>query len=219
MSTPRLRPSMPGVFLRPAARALAAAALLALAGPAGGCFSRQSLMKESFAFAAPPLSGAPAPAGLVVGIRILEVAAHFEGRPLVYRTGEHSYEQDPYAEFLVPPRRGLAIPIRAHLRNSGAVADVVDPESAVRPDLRAEVYVEELYGDFRDPRAPAAVIGMRFVFLDAAPESEGKVVLQKDCARRIPVEGRSAAAVVAGWDRGLAEILDEVAGELEGLEG
>jgi cholesterol transport system auxiliary component len=207
---------------RKAAGALAAllatlAVALALAG--GGCLSRQVLVKESFAFGSPPIAGpAPAAGGRVLGLRLLEVAAPFEGRSLVYRTGEHSYELDPYAEFLVPPRRGLSAAIRGWLRKSGAVSEVVEPESVVRPDLRAEVLVSDLYGDLRSPKEPASVLALRFIVLDPAPERAGRILLQKDYARRIPIKERSAAAVMDGWDKALEQILSEIGKDLESLK-
>jgi hypothetical protein len=185
----------------------------------GGCLSRQVLVKESFVFGSPVISGpAPGAGGRVLGLRLLEVAAPFEGRSLVYRTGEHSYELDPYAEFLVPPRRGLPIAIRGWLRKSGAVAEVIEPESVVRPDLRAEVLVSELYGDLRSPKEPASVLAMRFIVLDASPERAGRILFQKDCARRIPIKERSAAAVMGGWDKALEQILTEIGKDLESLK-
>ena len=51
---------------------------------------------------------------------------------LVYRTGEFSYERDPYAEFLVPPARDLLAPIRGYFRQNGAFAVVEVLEAASR---------------------------------------------------------------------------------------
>jgi hypothetical protein len=38
--------------------------------------------------------------------------------------------------------------------------------------------------------------------------------LKKDYSRHIPLEKNTAAALMAGWDKALTEIMDEVAAEL-----
>src|SRR5579862_3660736 len=82
-----------------------------------GCLARPHLDQQSFIFAAPPPSGTKAAPGVrVLGLRTLQVAAPFQDRAFVYRTGEFSYERDPYAEFLVPPAEGLASPVCGWLR-------------------------------------------------------------------------------------------------------
>src|SRR5579859_7034863 len=85
-----------------------------------GCISRPALKKQTFTFNAPAVSATNAVAGNgVLGIRNLQVAAPFEGRLLVYRTGDFSYVRDPYAGFLEPPDEELVAPLRGWLRNNG----------------------------------------------------------------------------------------------------
>ena len=89
------------------------AAVLALSG----CLSKPPLHKQTFTFGAPPTASGGAIAGnRVLGIRSLRIAPPFDGRSLVYRTGEFSYVRDPYAEFLEPARG----------RNDGARARMVE---------------------------------------------------------------------------------------------
>ena len=91
------------------------AAVLAL----GGCLSKPPLHKQTFTFGAPPTaSGAAASGDRVLGIRSLRIASPFDGRSLVYRTGEFSYVRDPYAEFLDPPEEEMMAPVRGWLSRS-----------------------------------------------------------------------------------------------------
>ncbi len=94
------------------------AAVLALCG----CLSKPPLHKQTFTFGAPPTASGSAGAGdRVLGIRSLRIAPPFDGRSLVYRTGEFSYVRDPYAEFLDPPEEEMMAPVRGWLRRTGGL--------------------------------------------------------------------------------------------------
>ncbi len=184
-----------------------------------GCLARPHLDKQSFIFD-PPSRPAPAIAsgGRVLGIRTLQVAAPFDGRAFVYRSGEFSYDRDPYAEFMVRPADGLAAPISNWLRESGAFSEVVETGSALQPNTLVEIQVGQLYGDFRQTEKGAAVLAMRFVFLDAPNGVPGKLLLQREYSRVIPLPVRTAAALMAGWNQALAQILDSAAQDVGHLD-
>jgi len=173
-----------------------------------GCLARPHLDKQSFIFA-PPSPSAPgiAASSRALGIRSLEVAAPFEGREFVYRTGESSYDHDPYAEFMVDPAEGLVSPICGWLREAGGFKAVAETGSAVKPDTLVEIQVGQLYGDFRPSENATAVLAMHFVFFDAPNGLPGKVILQRDYSGRIPLKARTAAALIEGWNQALAQIL------------
>ena len=81
----------------------------------------------------------------------MAIAAPFEGRSLVYRTGEFSYLRDPYAEFLEPPAEELLAPMRGWLHNSGNFIALTEAGSALKPNTLVEISVSQLFGDFRQP--------------------------------------------------------------------
>jgi ABC-type uncharacterized transport system auxiliary subunit len=174
-----------------------------------GCLARPHLDKDSFIFAPPPPSAAKTALGSrVLGIRTLEVAEPFDGRAFVYRTGESSYDRDPYAEFMVSPTEGLISPIGGWWRQAGGFGAVVEAGSALKPDTLVEIHVGQLYGDFRSSEHPTAVLAMRFVFFDSPKGIAGKVILQQEYSRAIPLKARTAAALIEGWNQALAQILD-----------
>jgi uncharacterized lipoprotein YmbA len=174
-----------------------------------GCLARPHLDQQSFIFAPASIPASTvAPGRRVLGIRTLQVAAPFEGRAFVYRTGEYSYDRDPYAQFMVPPAEGLISPICNGWREAGGLRDVVEAGSALKPDTLVEIRVRQLYGDFRQSETPAAVLAMGFVFFDAPNGVPGKVVLQREYSRKIPLNTRTAAALMRGWNQALAQILD-----------
>ncbi len=180
----------------------------------GGCLSRPALVKQSFVFSGPPItsetSGERQDHGRVLELRRLTVAAPFDGQPLVYRTGEFSYERDPYAEFLVPPEQALAGPVRAYLAASGDFSAVVEPGSAERPNTVVEVAVERLYGDFQNHSRPLAVLALRFTLFSAPNGLPGKILMQKTYPRRVPLGSRTAAGVVKGLNEALNQIMSQV---------
>ena len=188
--------------------------LLVCICPLTGCLSRPALDKQTFAFSVPAIAATNAVAGdHVLGIRSLQIAAPFEGRSLVYRTGEFSYVRDPYAEFLVSPTEELMTPVRGWLRGNGEFSAVVEAGSAFKPDTLVEISVSQLFGDFRQPGHPAAILTMRFVFLDALNGVPGKVILEQECSRSIPLNAPTAAALMEGWNQALAEILAEISSD------
>ncbi|HUD45762.1 MAG TPA: ABC-type transport auxiliary lipoprotein family protein [Candidatus Baltobacteraceae bacterium] len=184
-----------------------------------GCLARAPLEQQSFLFNPPP---PPAPKGApgsrVLGIRTLEVAAPFEERAFVYRSGENSYDSDPYAGFMVVPAEGLVSPVCNWLRQAGAFSAVVEADSAVKPDAMVEIHVGQLYGDFRQSEKPTAVLAMRFVFLDASNGIPRNVILQREYSREIPLNARTATALIEGWNQALAQILDSVTLDFEHVE-
>jgi uncharacterized lipoprotein YmbA len=196
--------------------------LIPLAGLAvgvlSGCLSRPSLIQQSFCFAAPAaLTNSAAPNARVLAIRSIRVAAPYDSQSLVYRTGEFSYERDPYAQFLISPAASLRQPLRAFLANSGVFQAVATPDSALPVNTVVEVFVRQLYGDLRNSSHPAAVLDMSFIFFDAPQGIPGRVLFRKDFARRIPLTSRTATGVIAGWNQALREIASEVDSDLEKL--
>ena len=154
----------------------------------------------------------------VLGIRDLQIAVPFEGRSFVYRTGEFSYVRDPYAEFLESPAEELIAPVREWLRGNGDFSAVVETGSALKPDTLVEVSVSQLFGDFRQPERPAAILTMRFVFFDATNGVPVKAIFQQEYSRNIPLSTPTAATLMDGWERALSEILAQVSSDFRYLE-
>jgi hypothetical protein len=206
MKTSQIHPWLASRFI--------SALLLASVFGLTGCISRPALNKQTFTFNTPTISATNVLAGdRVLGIRNLQIAAPFEGRSLVYRTGEFSYVRDPYAEFLGLPAEELLAPMRGWLHNSGNFIALTEAGSALKPNTLVEISVSQLFGDFRQPEHPAAVLTMRFIFFDAPNGVPGKAILQQEYSRSIPISAPNAAALMDGWNRALAEILAEVSSD------
>jgi ABC-type uncharacterized transport system auxiliary subunit len=180
-----------------------------------GCLSKPPLHKQTFTFGAPPTaSGGAVAADRVLGIRSLRIAPPFDGRSLVYRTGDFSYVRDPYAEFLDPPEEEMIAPVRGWLSKAGGFSAVLDAGSALKPDTVVEISVTRLYGDFRQSKHPCAVVTMRMVFFEARNGVPTKPIFQQEYSRNIPVTAPSAAALMEGWNQAFGGIFAEVALDL-----
>jgi ABC-type uncharacterized transport system auxiliary subunit len=189
-------------------------AILAAVPALCGCLSKPPLHKQTFTFGAPPTANGSAGAGdRVLGIRHLRIAPPFDGRSLVYRTGEFSYVRDPYAEFLDTPEEEMMAPVRGWLSRAGGFSDVVDAGSALKPNTVVEISVTELYGDFRRSGHPCAIVTMHLVFFEARNGVPTKPILQQEYSRSIPVTAPSAAALMEGWNQAFGGIFAEVASD------
>ena len=193
---------------------------LILFGFLTGCLSRPPLHVQTLAFesvAAPSAHGALGNQR-VVCIRPLRVAAPFDNRSLIYRVGDFSYSADPYAEFLESPADSLRPPIRSWMRQSDLFQTVIEPGSALRPNTMAEITVLELYGDYRDPRNPAAVLTLQFAMLTAPEGIPEKLAFEKEYSRRILLTKRTPDALMSGWKDALNQILVQFGSDLRGLD-
>jgi len=178
-----------------------------------GCASSPGWKRRAFAFSLPtepPITNAQSD---IVVLRRVSISPLFQGRSFTYRTGENSYEQDPYAGFLIPPERALAEPIRAWMRASGVFGRVVEPGSALTPTVVAEVSVNELYGDFRKASQPVGTMEIHFICYEVNDGTAGRIVLDKVCAHETPLTRKTPDALMGAWDADLREIMEEINSE------
>jgi hypothetical protein len=174
------------------------------------------LKEQMFAFSTPALTATNAAAGdRVLGVRTMHIASPFDGRSLVYRTGEFSFERDPYAVFLGPPAEGLEAPVCGLLRAAGCFSAVVGPRnlSTSKPDTLVDITINQIYGDIRKPEDPAAVLALQVTFFGATNGLPGSVILQRNYLRRIPMHSTTAGALLAGWNQALTGVFAEVAAD------
>ena len=199
---------------RPARGVALAAALLTCA-----CASKLPRTPETFTIDPPAQRQAPAAtATRVVSLRRVEVVPTYAGSELVYRVSEHGIERDPYASLAAPPAWILTSAIRGYLRDADFIRDVVAAGEGVPIDAEIEPALTELFGDFSNPAEPAAVLSLHFrVLARAAGSPTTREVLLKNYTRRIVLAQRTAAAVVAAWNRALGEVMGEFLADLEAV--
>jgi uncharacterized lipoprotein YmbA len=152
------------------------------------------------------------PATLRMGF--VRVAAPYAGNALVYRLDDVRYLSDPYNAFVVEPGAMLGSRIAEWLDTAGPFSTVVQPGSTRPAPYVLEATVVDLYGDFREGTPPAAVLAMQFTLIDQAV-ARPTVIYERTIARRVDLPKASPDALVRGYSRALADILSQVAPELD----
>ena len=154
------------------------------------------------------------PGNGVLQIANIRVSPRYEDKGFIYRTSGSSYESDFYNQFLVSPAALLGEELRKGLAQSQIFRHVINASSQLEPTHVLEGVVDALYGDFRDPGAPKAVLEMEF-FLRKESASKADIVAARRYAKSIAVSGRSPEALVKGWNEALEAILSALVADLK----
>lgn len=193
-------------------RFLAALLVILLAGCAG--IQKSYPDKRYFALEAPRSVRTTSPASAaVIRLRHFRVTPAYEGKELVYRTGDLTYQSDFYNEFFIFPTAMMMEATRSWLDDSGLFQYVVDAPSQVMPDYTLEGVLTALYGDYRDQQAPKAVLGLQFL-ITSGRESRPEIVFHSEYRREVPLNNGRPETLVAGWNEALSRILSDFEADL-----
>lgn len=155
-----------------------------------------------------------APGNGILQVATIRVSPRYEDKGFVYRTSGSSYESDFYNQFLVSPAALLGEELGKGLAQSQIFRHVINASSQLEPTHVLEGVVDALYGDFRDPGAPKAVLEMEF-FLRKESASKAEIVAANRYAKSVAVNGRSPEALVKGWNEALEAILSALVADLK----
>lgn len=202
------------------ARIMIASVLMA-AGVLAGCGSilskpypqktRYAIMLQDSAAATPAAISPRTPESLCV--RGLVVNEPFDGLSLVYRTGAASFETDYYNTFVAAPDRLVTGVLEQYLSQAGIFTGVFRNEGGANSRYLLEGDVLGLYGDYTDRSKPAAVIKIRFFFIDDA-DGAAKVLFVRQFDHAEPMKSADPAALVDGWNAGMAAILEQLKSDI-----
>jgi hypothetical protein len=175
-----------------------------------GCSSGPDWKRRTYSFSRPVDPAATNAPGAIVALKRVAISPLFQSRSFTYRTAENTYEQDPYAGFLIPPERALAESIRAYLRTGGIFGRVAEPGSSLVPNVVVEVFVNELYADFRNPSQPVGRLEIHFLCYEVKDGIQGRILLDQAYARQTPLKTKTPEALMAAWDADLHEIMQQI---------
>jgi cholesterol transport system auxiliary component len=143
--------------------------------------------------------------GAVLDVRGLFVSPRFEGKELVYRTGDTRYESDFYNAWFVSPSAMLTQQMQDWLRQARLFEDVVATPSYLDATHMLEGTVTALYGDFRQQGGQKAVVGIHIVLIEDSP-TRTAMVFQRDYQQMVELTETSPDELTRGWNQGLQQI-------------
>jgi uncharacterized lipoprotein YmbA len=149
-------------------------------------------------------------------VSAIRVSPRYADRSFVYRTSDAGYESDFYNQFLVSPSSLITEEVRKGLTGSEIFKYVIGASNQSQPTYVLEGTVNALYGDFRNPDSPKAVLEMEF-FLTSEIAAKPGILMQKRYAKSLPLTGRSPEALVKGWNQALEDILTALAADLKAV--
>jgi cholesterol transport system auxiliary component len=150
--------------------------------------------------------GKPGGGDEILSMPTLHVSPRYADLGFVYRLSDTEYEADFYHQFLSSPAVMISEETRKALAASNRFKFVVGPSSSLTANYTLEGSINSLYGDFRKPGAPAAVLEIEFFLRNENPGSPG-IVLQKRYMKSVPLKERSPEALVRGWNEALQAVV------------
>ena len=144
--------------------------------------------------------------GQILSVAHLQISPRYADRGFIYRTSETEYESDFYNQFLSSPAVMITEETRKALAASAKFKFVVGPTSSLTANYVLEGSINSLYGDFRQPTAPTAVLEIEFFLHNENPGNPG-IVLQKRYLKSVPLKEKSPEALAKGWSEALEGIV------------
>lgn len=152
----------------------------------------------------------------ILSVASLRISSRYADRSFVYRTSTAAYEADFYNQFLTAPDSMISEELRRGLAGSELFKYVVGPSNPLQPNYVLEGSINALYGDFRDPSRPAAVLEIEFFLYNQDAGASG-VSLQKRYEKSVPLSEKSPEALIKGWDQALADIVAALQADLKAV--
>jgi ABC-type uncharacterized transport system auxiliary subunit len=169
-----------------------------------------SLQIEEFEH--PPFEGKP----VSVQINKLVASPAIDGKFLMYRTGETAYESDFYNQWLAAPVQILQDNLQNGLSKSPLIEYVTEPFQDLKADYAVDGKLTQLFGDYRDEKKPQAVMSLELTLSDIR-KGAPKFVAQKTYQKAVPLDRISTELLVAGWNQGLKDIVQDFEKDFKGI--
>jgi cholesterol transport system auxiliary component len=163
---------------------------------------------------APDRTTAPRQARTDIWLKMgsVSVAPPFDGRSLVYRTGDQRYEKDFYNVYATIPAEMIGNAERQWINKANIFSSTVGQSNSLFPYYFLQASVEEFYGDYR--KQPEAVVSVEF-FLSATGSGKANPLIGANrYTKRVALKDNTPEALVLGLQEALALILNEYEGQL-----
>jgi len=135
-----------------------------------------------------------------------------DGRSMVYRLGDQQYEKDFYNSYATIPSEMIGNATRQWFNNSNIFAATVGQSNSFFPFYTLQASVEEFYGDYRV--RPEAVVTVEFFLTVTNGGKINPIIGANRYSKHVALKDNTPAALAAGQQEALAEILKQYEGEL-----
>ncbi|MDF3820614.1 hypothetical protein P3G55_11920 [Leptospira sp. 96542] len=140
-------------------------------------------------------------------IRKVSFSQKFEGKEFVYRKGDVNYESDFYNGFFITPQANIREEVSKSFVKSGLFVWDSNVNSRFLATHSIEIYVTELYGDFRT-KEPKSVLEWEIVVFEE--KDSPSLIFRKKYTKSIGIKEKDPEALVTGWNVGFHESLNDV---------
>ena len=134
----------------------------------------------------------------------VSVAPPFDGKSLVYRTGDHRYEKDFYNVYATIPAEMIGNAERQWINRANIFSAAVGQSNSFFPYYFLQVSVEEFYGDYRSQ--PEAVVSLEFFLSATGAGKTNPLIGANRYTKRVALSDTSPQALIIGQQQALAEI-------------
>jgi len=178
-----------------------------------GCLSlnRKAPEKNFYSLGAETeISGTIAEKLIPLGVKEFEITPMYTTNSFIYRMGEFRFKTDYYNEFITTPQKMITEAVKQALFNTRGFY----PSSLEDPSLyRLSGKVVRLYGDFRTPDHPLAVMEI-LINLDPTDKPDLKDSVSRIFSRKLPIKDQNPETLVMGWNILLGQILKDFTDQL-----
>ena len=172
-----------------------------------GCFSGFTAITPYW------LKSSGSPSKTILAVQPFSIAAAFQGKGIVYRTGEDQYESDFYHEYFVSPAPMMTEQTRNWLADSNVFGQVLSPISSVKPTHVLEGHIKQIAADLRDKKNPQAVLEISFFLLEQKKQDRS-IRYRKTYLEMLPLESKTASACIDALNGCLEQILTDLENDL-----
>ena len=130
-------------------------------------------------------------------------------RDFNYRIGTDEFISDYYNQFYRPVGALISSELYKWLSNSALFRDVL-PVNTLLLDAKylLDSKVVDIYGDYRNPEDPRAVLNMQFFLIDESTDTP-EITYTNVYNQSVSISSRTPGALVDGWNQALKNILTD----------
>ncbi len=173
-----------------------------------GCAVPQRPPKEIKTYLLSPVPGDLASAlepSRCFSVRPCRAAPAFAEKMFVYRTGESEYTTDYYHQFLMTPAENIRQALTDWITAAGWT--LCTPETEAKDAYKIIPFLDEMYGDFREPNRSFAVIRMRLSLSITDPSCNCvNTLVNKPYFCRIGMTNATVRELIKAYSKGLEQI-------------